>query len=138
MLTIEDAVLTYVTAFNTNDADEHRHLITQCFAEDGTIISNFECLVGYDAILDMLARFRAARPADRAVLTSGIEQHHNLFRFTAIVITPEGDRYSEALDIGEVGPDGRITRIITFHGPLPPPDPAWPSHLAAPQEETRQ
>ena len=39
--------------------------------------------------------------------TSGIEHHHHWFRFTAIVIRPDGRTYSEVLDIGEVEPDGR-------------------------------
>ena len=129
-------MLTYAAAFNTNDPAEQRQLITRCFVEDGMIISNFEELVGHEAILAMIARFRRERPHDRAVLTSGIEQHHNLFRFTSLVITPEGNRYNEVLDIGEVGTDGRITRIITFYGPLPAPNPEWPSQLLLPTEVT--
>jgi hypothetical protein len=123
MLTIEEAVLSYVAAFNTNDPAERQRCIARCFAANGTITSNNEQLVGHHAILAMLSRFRDARPDDRAVLTSGIDQHHRWFRFTAVVITPDGGCYSEAMDIGEVGPDGRITRIITFFGPLPAPNP---------------
>jgi hypothetical protein len=118
---IEEAVLMYAAAFSENDSAERRRLIETCFAEDGTVTAEHIVVAGREALLTHIAAFRETAPDDRAVLTSGIQQHHNWFRFSAEVVRPDGSRYSEALDVGEVGPDGRITRIVTFFGPPPPP-----------------
>ena len=120
MITIEEAVLAYAAAWNENDDQMQRQLLEKCWTDDGVVISNHDYLMGREQLFENIRQFRHRCPHDRAVLTSGIDQHHNWFRFTAIVIRPDGSAYSEALDIGEVGPDGRICRIITFFGPLPP------------------
>ena len=91
-----------------------------CWATDGTITSNTEVIAGREAVLDAIRAFRNSRPDDRAVLTSAIDHHHNIFRFTGEVVRPDGTSYSDVLDIGEVDSHGRIARILTFHGPLAP------------------
>jgi hypothetical protein len=36
---------------------------------------------------------------------------------------------SEGIDIGEIGPDGLLTKIITFWGSPPPVIESWPTDL---------
>ena len=120
MISIEQAVLAYVAAFNENDEAEQRRLIESCFAENGTITADHEHMPNREAVLAHIAAFRRRCPQDRGILTSGIDQHHNWFRFTAHAVRPDGTIYSPALDVGEVGADGRIVRIISFQSPLPP------------------
>jgi hypothetical protein len=131
VLTIEEAVLAYVAAWNENDSTKRRAFVETCWTDTSVITSNYAHIVGRKELLENIVAWRRDCPHDRAVFTSGIEQHHTWFRFTAIVIRSDGSTYSEALDIGEVGPDGRIIRIITFHGPLPPVPSAWPSNLTS-------
>lgn len=126
MLPIEEVVVAYVAAWNENDETRRRALIEKCWAENGTITSNYVHVVGREELFANIAAWRRDRPHDLAIFTSGIEHHHTWFRFTVIVVQPDGTTYSEALDVGEVGPDGRIVQIITFHGPLPP----VPYHIA--------
>jgi hypothetical protein len=129
VVTIEEAVLAYVAAWNENDITKRHAFVETCWADTGTITSNYVHVVGREELLENIAAWRRDCPNDRAIFTSGIEQHHTWFRFTAIVIRPDGSTYSQALDIGEVGSDGRIIRIITFHGPLPPVPSTWPPNL---------
>ena len=127
MLTIEEAALCYGSAWNEEDEEARRVLLERCFAKDGVVISNYERLEGREALAARIAAFRRERPGDRGVFTSGVEHHHGFFRFTAVVVRSDGSTYSEALDIGEVGVDGRITKLITFFGPLPVPPASWPA-----------
>src|SRR5215470_3765227 len=121
MSNVKNAALVYIQAWNENDPEIRRRLLDLCWAQDGTITSNTEYIIGRDQVFRAIEAFRRARPEDRAVLTSEIDYHHNLFRFTGKVIRTDGTSYSEILDVGEVDADGRITRILTFLGPLPPP-----------------
>ena len=57
-------------------------------------------------------------PHDWGRLTSEIQVCGNWFRFTAEVVRPDGSRYSQVLDVGELDSEGRIVRIMTFNEPL--------------------
>ena len=128
-ITIEEVVLVYVAAWNENDETARRALLDMCWADNGSVTSNYEHIAGRESLVHSIDKFRHDRPDDRAILTSGIEHHHGWFRFTAIVVRPNGTTYSEALDISETAPDGRIRRIITFHEPLPAVPDTWPGRL---------
>lgn len=119
MLTTEQAALAYVAAWNEQDITKRRKLLETCWAEDGCVVSNHDAIIGRAMLLECITSWRDTYPNDRAVFTSGIEQHHCWFRFTVVVVRPDGSTYSEALDVGEVDSDGRIIKIITFFGPLP-------------------
>jgi hypothetical protein len=113
MISIEEAVFAYVAAWNENDSMKRRELPQKCWAESGTVTSDHEDLRGREALFEAIDQFRRQRPADQAFLTSAVEYHHTYFRFTGIVIRPDGTRYSDVLDVGEAGADGRIIRIST-------------------------
>jgi hypothetical protein len=119
-LTIEQMVQTYLAAWNEHDPQTRRVLLEQCAAEDILIINEHEQLEGRPEVLQRMAEFRRARPADRAVLTSRIETVQSWFRFTAEVIRPDGTSYSQILEIGELGREGKIVRMVAFRALLPP------------------
>jgi len=119
MSDIEQTAMRYIAAWNENDDAQRMRLLEACWAANGTITSNNEHIVGRDAVFAAITSFRRSRPDDRAVLTSAIDHHHHIFRFTGHVVRPDGTSYSNVLDVGEVDADGRITRIFTFHDPPP-------------------
>ncbi|MCG8421567.1 MAG: hypothetical protein MJE77_26910 [Proteobacteria bacterium] len=126
--TIERAVLDYGAAWNEDDEGEIRKLLLRCFAADGLVISSREVISSRDALHARIIRWRREAPGHRAIFTSGIEHHHNLFRFNGVFLAPDGGDVIPLIDIGEVDADGRITRIFTFqHAPEPPAH--WPVSL---------
>lgn len=131
MPTLEEAVLAYAAAWNENDLTRRCELMERCWSDDGVILSNNEQLVGREAVLKRIDEWRSAHPGDYAVFASGIEEHHNWFLFQARAFHEDGTPYSDhdGFDLGEIGPDGRIVRIVTFHGPIPPIPEAWPRQL---------
>jgi len=129
---IEKAVLGYVAAWNEDDPRKLQMLLEQCWADDGVVQSNFEEIRGREALAARISSWRRDVPGCWALFTSGIEHHHSHFRFSGIVVRPNGERFSPALDVGELDRDGRIARIITFHLAMGAPPAHWPRALIAP------
>ena len=47
---------------------------------------------------------------------SGIDVHHNVVRFLWRLVRADGSCGDISIDFGEVGPDGRLVRIVGFFG----------------------
>lgn len=126
---VERAVLGYVAAWNEDNPDKLAAILEACWAEQGMVISNYETVVGRRGLYERILAFRRANPGSRGYLTSNIEHHHDIFRFTAITVKPDGRCYSPALDVGELDASGRIERIVTFYHELQSPPQHWPAEL---------
>jgi hypothetical protein len=50
---------------------------------------------------------------------SGVDEHHGYFRYGWELVAPAGDVVLAGVDVGELGSDGRLTRVTGFFGPLP-------------------
>ena len=96
---IERAVQGYAAAWNEDDDAELQRILKECFAEDGIVESNFEEIRGRKALFERISTWRRQVPGCRAVFTSAVEHHHNVFRFTLKVIRPDGEDFSPAMDI---------------------------------------
>jgi hypothetical protein len=126
---VERAVLSYVAAWNESDPDKLMGFLEDCWTEQGIVVSNYETILGRRALYERIVRFRRDNPATRVLLTSGIEQHHDYFRFTLVQVKSDGRCYSPAFEVGELDGTGRIDRIVTFFHDLPLPPDTFPAHL---------
>ena len=126
---VERAVLSYVSAWNETDPDKLSGFLEDCWTEQGILVSNYETILGRRALFERIIRFRRDNPGTRVLLTSGIEQHHDYFRFTLIQVKQDGRCYSPALEVGEIDANGRIDRIVAFFHDLPLPPDTFPGHL---------
>jgi hypothetical protein len=50
---------------------------------------------------------------------SGVDAHNGVARYAWRIIDPQGRHVMEGLDVAEHIDDGRLQRILMFHGPLP-------------------
>ena len=50
---------------------------------------------------------------------SGIDVHHNVVRFLWRLVRADGSCGDTSIDFGEVGPDGRLVKIVGFFGAPP-------------------
>ncbi len=119
MVTIEEAVFAYGAAWNEPDEDLRHNLLMQCWADTGVVLAPHEVLEGRSALFENIGRFHEERPGWRTVLTSGLDVHHHVVRFSFAVLQPDGTQVSNGLDVGETGSDGRLVKILAFFGPLP-------------------
>jgi hypothetical protein len=62
---------------------------------------------------------RRSSPATRSAGVSGVDTHHDHFRFAWDLVGPDGAVAVGGIDVGEVADDGRLQRITGFYGPLP-------------------
>lgn len=116
---IVKTVTQYMAAWNEPDGAARRALLAQCWSEDGVYLDPNVSLAGRDALATKIGDVLASRPGARLEFMSGIDVHHNMVRFLWRLIRADGTSGDTSIDFGEVGPDGRLVRIVGFFGPAP-------------------
>jgi hypothetical protein len=51
---------------------------------------------------------------------SGVDVHHDRFRYRWELVAPDGTVTVAGIDIGDLAPDGRLRTVTAFFGELPP------------------
>jgi SnoaL-like domain len=116
---IADVVTQYMAAWNEPDATTRDALLEQCWSDGGAYVDPKVSLAGREALARHIATVQAARPGARLEFMSGIDVHHNLVRFLWRLVRADGSCGDTSIDFGEVGPDGRLVRIVGFFGAPP-------------------
>ena len=114
-----EIVKAYCEAWNAASDGERRTLLERSWADDGTYSDPRVDLAGPDALFAHISRVQAGRPGSRIVMTSGLDLHHRVLRFTWKLVGPRGETVVEGIDFGELAADGRLRKIVGFFGPLP-------------------
>ena len=109
----------YLAAWNEPDRDRRAALIARVWAADGRLIDPPLAAEGRAGIADMIAALQAQLPGHRFRRVSGIDAHHDQFRFAWELVGPDGAVALAGLDAGELAPDGRLRRVTGFFGELP-------------------
>ena len=110
---------TYFEAWNATDDAERRILIERCLTNDVELIDENGRFSGHDGLGALMAKFHQAVPGGRIVKTSGFDEFEGITRYSWDVVDADGNTKSGGLDVVEQGADGRLRRIVMFHGPLP-------------------
>jgi len=119
MPTTSEIVAAYGAAWNEPDEAKRRELLELSWADDGVFQDPRDRAEGREALLALMAGFRQAFAGGSIVLTSGLDEHHGLIRFTWRIDDAQGTSVLEGIDFGELAPDGRIKLIAGFWGPPP-------------------
>ncbi len=117
--TTQQIVEMYGNAWGETDAVKRAQLLEQAWADGATYTDPQSHAQGRDALSELIAGFQAQVNGARIVATSGVDQHHQTFRFTWAMQSADGATMMEGIDFGELAPDGRIQRIVGFFGPPP-------------------
>jgi hypothetical protein len=119
MASAQESVQAYMAAWNEPDPGKRKKLIEQCWADDALYCDPQADIRGRDGLEATIAGFHAQAPGARIDATSGVDQHHNQIRFAWAFRTADGNTPIEGIDVGELAPDGRLSRIVGFWGPPP-------------------
>ena len=117
---IREVVTQYMAAWNEPEAAARQALLEQCWSDGGVYLDPRVSLTGRDELARHIAAMQASRPGARLEFMSGIDVHHNVVRFLWRLVRADGSCGDISIDFGEVGPDGRLTRIFGFFGAPPP------------------
>ena len=116
---ITKTVTQYMAAWNEPDDTTRRALLAQCWSDEGVYLDPRASLTGRDELARHIGAMQASRPGARLEFMSGIDVHHHVVRFHWRLVRADGSCGDISIDFGEVGPDGRLVRIIGFFGAPP-------------------
>jgi hypothetical protein len=133
---VDEALLAYAEAWNTPDATKRRELLDIGLSDDCSYTDPAYEVRGKEELADHIGRSLSGEAYDglgagaRIPLSSGLDQHHGMFRFTWVLIEPQEQQILlEGMDFVELAADGRLQRITGFFGAFPPIPESWPEHL---------
>jgi hypothetical protein len=67
-------------------------------------------------LLAGIEKYRSALPHTAIVLTSGLDSHNDLVRYGWDIVDQDGQRVMDSIDVVELDSEGRLKRILLFHG----------------------
>jgi hypothetical protein len=114
---VEKAVRTYIQAAEERDAKKRAALLSDCLAVDVRMVTRGTVLDGLAALEKMFERVHADPDFAGIRLTSALDLGSRTFRYASAVDFKSG-KVVEFFDAGEVGPDGKISLLLVFDGPL--------------------
>ena len=133
---LDEALLAYAEAWNTPNATKCRELLDIGLSDDCSYTDPAYEVRGKEELADHIGRSLSGEAYDglgagaRIPLSSGLDQHHGMFRFTWVLIEPQEHQILlEGMDFVELAADGRLQRITGFFGAFPPIPESWPKHL---------
>lgn len=103
--------------WNEKDLIAVRGHLDAAVTEDFIFCDPLHLHVGRDELEANVRQFRADQPDAHFVLASGVDTHHNRFRYQWH-FTRRGRVLVRGLDIATVGDGGRIERIDGFFGEI--------------------
>lgn len=122
MTNVNETVVRYIAAWNERDPKRRRELVAQAFSDDGSYIDAHRHGKGHGAIDAMLATAQALFPGYRVKLSSGIETHNDLVRFSwSAGGTEEAPLFLGGTDFATLAADGRLKTVAGFIDAAPAP-----------------
>ena len=115
-----DVVDSYIAGLNEADATRRAELVRTAWAEDAKFWDPLAEATGHEQIAGLADVAAQMFPGARFARTSGIDTHHDFVRFGWALQGADGAAIVEGIDVGIVGDDGRLTRIVAFFGDVPP------------------
>ena len=117
---LDELIMLYNSAWSEPDHKRRQQILDRVWAEDGTYTDPTAHVASRSELVDHLSGFIAQFPGAHIALTSGIDTHHQNFRFSWRMVLADGKVFVEGIDFGKLSPDGKLHRIVGFFGPLPP------------------
>src|SRR4029079_15222953 len=94
-------------------------LAEKVWVEDGRWIDPPFEADGRAAIVETIGGVQEQFPGHSFRQISGVDMHHDLFRFAWELAGPDGSVTVTGIDVGQLADDGRFRRITGFLGDLP-------------------
>jgi hypothetical protein len=116
---VDDALANYFAAWNEPDARKRRRLLERSVTDDAELLDPTGCWQGIEGFVERIGRYHSDAPGTSVVPASGVDAHNDVARYAWSIVDENGAHIMEGLDVAERIEDGRLRRILMFHGPLP-------------------
>ena len=113
------ALVAYWTMWNAEDLSQLRPLIDRCVTPDVEWVDPRDHFTGRDDLEACARRLKESKPNYRFEIVSEIDGHHDRLRYRGNMVS-RGRVLMEGLDVVTLSPDGLISRVEGFFGPLTP------------------
>ena len=107
-----------LAAWNEPDPAKVRSHLDLALADDVDFIDPSIVTHGIDEFEANVHHVQEQIPGARYERGSGVDSHHNLYRYTW-QISQHGEPLLSGFDVTEVDENGKVTRVLGFFGPLP-------------------
>lgn len=112
-ISIESVVDSYLDAWNSDDPAERAALLLRSVDENVVFIDPMKQLIGRNALETHIADVRAKYAGIRFSRGGEVDAHTGVLR-APWVAELDGAVVLRGLDVDDIGPDGRLTRILGF------------------------
>ena len=119
---MDEPLIQYFAAWNETDAGERGRLLERSFTAEAELVDPTGHWCGIEALSARIERYQADAPGTKVVPNSGVDAHNDVERYAWKIVDPSGNAVMEGFDVAERDREGRLSRILMFHGPLPPSD----------------
>jgi hypothetical protein len=116
---MDETLTDYFAAWNETDGGERGRLLQRSLSDDAELVDPTGRWRGVGGFSDRIAQFHAAAPGTKVVPGSGVDAHNDVERYAWTIVDPSGNNVMEGLDVATRDGDGRLRRVVMFHGPLP-------------------
>ena len=117
---IEETLKNYYAAWLEPDPAKRLAMLERVFADDGELVSPDQRVRGRDELNRVIAALHSAIPGHRQEIASAIDAHGENARFDWRLRGPSGNTLRDGVGFVQLGPDGRIRRVVAFYGLRPP------------------
>jgi hypothetical protein len=115
----QDVYRTYVAAWDESELNKRDQLLERSLVDDAFVAyPSFEA-TDRAGVSTYIGGLHERFPGLRIFQHSGIEEHHGWLRVAWPIVLADGSTRRDGVDVAELGPDGRLQRVIGFHDPLP-------------------
>lgn len=131
-MSIDAVIESYAELWGALDPSRCATLAEACLTEDALIVGPGYRHQGRAAIIREAQRHATSDYRMRGVITSGYQAVEQWVRFSMAMVDASGAIVHEGWNFLELAADGRICRVVSFWGRLPPPSDHWPERLSLP------
>jgi hypothetical protein len=116
---LKHALSAYGQAWSADDAAQRAKLLAGIWDDSASYTDPTADVKGTAGLLSVIEAFHKQFPGARLVPVSSADLHHGQFRFAWKAVGADGSTVVDGMDFGELGPDGKLRKIVGFFGPLP-------------------
>ena len=109
-----------LAAWNERDLEKIRGHLEQALAPEIHFVDPSIETRGIDEFEANVREFRTRLPDAVCSRASGVDAHHDLFRYAWAIHRDDGELLLPGFDVARADAQGRVAMVLGFFGPLPP------------------